>query len=218
VSTDKTSYIVGEPVIFQFSLKNKTKQVINGYFPLGFASNKPEVWYRKDNGEFVQFISNDVAAGMRYERILAPGELGPGESKSKIARLLYAIEPAGLVLKEPGEYEFQMKYYFEPFPVASPILLTAPTIRVRVHEVAPEEKEVFKQWNDPELLDFIQGNVSFVSDEKVQAGMVKAVNFMERYNNSYTTTAKNALLEYLEKRGVRRNEFEKEIYQRLKIE
>lgn len=87
---------------------------------------------------------------------------------------------------------------------------------------APDsEKEALAAWKDAELLDFLQGNDGYAPEEKIKAGMNKAVNFLQSHGGSiYVGTAKKGLLDYLTRRAERKRLTPEEqvIYERLSVE
>jgi hypothetical protein len=216
ISTDKTNYFVGEPVELNFTLVNNNNQPLRGYFDFGLEYKNPELWYqRSDQDAPIRFISRLVDSVAAHDYISVPRIVEPGEKQSQTLRLLYVVRPSGLVLSTPGEYEFQAKLYYNTYPPVGTTILEAKT-RIAVHELPSGEESAFSRWNDPDLLDFLQGNAGLVEDSKFQAGKRKLMDFVrDNVGSVYAKTAKSGLLEHLRKIKLVLTDEERQLYNQL---
>lgn len=215
-AAEKTALFVGEPVDLTFTLRNVSEEAVKGSFCMGLDLYNPEVWYRRAGEQkFMLYVGNFPAAA---DYACLPEQLGPRAGKSKTERVLYATNPAGLVLREPGAYEFRARFKLNDGYGST---LESNVLRVEVRAAPESEKGMLAEWSDPELLDFVQGNVGYVSKSKRDAGMHKAMKFLEDHGNSiYAGAARKGLLDYLTPRaeGQRLTDEEKVIYRRLSAE
>lgn len=214
---DKQSYFLGEPVTLTFRLTNSTTESISAPNGLHLAMfyNNPKVWYRRGSQSFAPLVVNN--AGL-VNMVFPPEELLPGKSKLGADFLIYAASPPGPVLNEPGRHEFLARYVFRDTKERI-TTLESNIVRIIVRELPKSELQAFNRWNDPELLDFLQGNVGFVPEEKVRSGALKAAAFLDEFSNTvYARTAHKVLLDYLESQGPKRlSEKEQVVYERLKL-
>ena len=215
VSAGKSSYFTGEPLDLTFTLSNLAAAPATGNFCMGLELYNPEVWYRKGGQNFMLFVGNFPAASDAF----CPPEAVPGNgNKSHSEWLLYAKNPAGFMLREPGTYEFRARFKLND---GYGTTLESNVISVEVRPAPDAEREALESWSDPELLDFLQGNEGYAPDEKVKAGMNKAVNFMRGHGGSlYAVPAKKGLLKYLTARAEtgKLTPEEKLIFERLSAE
>jgi hypothetical protein len=211
-AAEKSSYIVGEPVDLTFSLSNVSDKTVEGNFCFGVDHYNPEVWYGKETQKPLLYVGNFPVA---EDITCLPRELSPHASKSSSARLLYAVNPGWLILREPGVYEFQLKYKLSD---GDGTKIVSNVVQIKV-EAAPEsEKEALRQWSDPELLDFVQGNAGFAPGAKVRDGFKKASTFYDAHGDSlYAKAARKGLLDYLtsRSRAQRLTTEEKVVFDRL---
>lgn len=210
----KAGHFVGEPLDLTFTLTNLSAGPQKGNFCMGLELYNPEVWYRREGQpKFLLFVGNFPAAA---DRFCHPEELPAQGRKSVGERLLYASNPAGLLLREPGTYEFQAKFKLND---AEGTTLESNVVSVEVRP-APDA-EALASWNDPELLDFLQGNEGYVPEGKVKAGMGKAVGFLRGHGGSiYAAAARKGLLNYLTPRaeGKRLTPEEQALFEQLSNE
>jgi hypothetical protein len=204
---------VGEPVDLTFTLTNVSDEVVKGSLCMGLGLYNPEVWYRAKGAEkFMLYVGNFPAAA---DYLCPPEELAPHAGKSQAGRLLYAVNPGSLVLREPGAYEFQARFKLND---GYGTTLESNVVSVEVRTPPDSEKGMLAQWSDPELLDFVQGNVGYATKSKREAGLRKAAKFLEEHEGSvYAAAARQGLLDYLEPRAraKRLTDEEQAIYERL---
>ena len=201
VTTDKGQYFVGEPVELILTLKNERGEKLNGTLKMGFELNNLRVRYGRLGQRPTPFVSTEVNANATSNVTVLPEDLPAGGSAVHRERLLYAASPSGLLLSEPGEYEFQATFYYQD-EVGDTIPLESNTAHVVVRAPPEAEGEALAAWNDAELLDFLQGNDGYVAEAKVKAGMRKAVNFIQGHGGSvYAAAARKGLLDYLTPRA-----------------
>ena len=197
LSAARASYFVGEPLDLTFTLANLSQNPLRGSLCMGPELYNPEVWYRKaGQPKFLLFVGNFPAAADRY---CHPEDLTPQGRKSVDERLLYATNPAGLLLREPGTYEFQARFKLND---AEGTTLESNVVSVGVRQAPESEGEALAVWSDPEMLDFLQGNEGYVSEGKLKAGMGKAVGFLRGHGGSiYAAAARKGLRKYLTPRA-----------------
>lgn len=215
VSAGKSGYFVGEPLDLTFTLLNVAAAPATGNLCMGLELYNPEVWYRKGGQNFLLFVGNFPAAS---DAFCAPEVVPVNGNKSHTERLLYVTNPAGFILREPGTYEFRARFKLND---GYGTTLESNVISVEVRPAPEAEREALERWSDPELLDFLQGNEGYAPDEKVRAGMNKAVNFMRGHGGSvYAAPAKKGLLKYLSARAEagKLTPEEKVIFERLSAE
>lgn len=201
---DRESYFVGEPVDLTFTLRNTHRVKLRGRFELGFRLNNLKVNYRRGEASPLLFVSTVVKYTCAVDITIPPTELPPGGSVAHTERLLYAADPGGPLLSEPGEYEFRATLYYQS-ESGETVPLESNAARVTVRAEPESEREALAAWRDAELLDFAQGNEGYVPEEKFGAGMSKAFDFVRSYGASvYAQAAKKALLDYLAPRAARK--------------
>jgi hypothetical protein len=211
----KASYFVGEPLDLTFTLRNVAANPVKGSFCMSLEHYNPEVWYRKQGQNFLLFVGNFPAAS---DTFCAPEDVAPNGNKTLDERLLYASNPAGLLLREAGTYEFKARFKLND---GQGTALESNVVSVEVKPAPDSEGEALARWSDPEMLDFLQGNEGYVSERKTKAGMDKAVNFFRSHGGSiYAAAARKGLLKYLTPRaeGKRLTPEEQVIYERLSAE
>lgn len=213
VAAAKATHFVGEPLDLTFTLRNVSGEVVKGNFCMGLDNYNPEVWYRRKSDEkFLLYVGNFTAAS---DYFCPPEELAPQSARSHAGRLLYAVNPGSLVLREAGIYEFKARFKLND---GQGTTLESDTLRVEVQPAPESDRALLAQWSDPELLDFVQGNVGHVSKSRRDAGMHKALKFLEDHGGSiYAEAARKGLLDYLAPRAKaeRLTPEERYIYQRL---
>jgi hypothetical protein len=225
LSSNKTHYIVGEPIHLKMTLRNTQREAVTGFFVAAPVSPKSEIRYRRRGSEFAvlpypPYPRREAVYGeatvTRCPAIDVFNTLGPGERMTGESILAFDPVRRSFVLDQPGDYEFQVIYrdlHSEPNAV-----LESNTLQVVVEPPSSgEELELQAYTQDLALLTQYDPYWSYLQSETLQEAMA----FLERFPASvYRQGVEDGLLNALNSRivGGEATEEERELYDRLKPE
>jgi len=147
----KSTYLIGEPVLFTVTLRNNTKQDIRA-------------WVVSLKNQVQVFVSNGGAFERYEDRMADIGKvvpsvetLAPGKSKSYEIKILYSIwtkdqKNAELAFPFTGTYCVQVKYPL--FPDRK--MIESNIVHTKFKKPEGDDATIWKQINRPEALRFLQ--------------------------------------------------------------
>jgi hypothetical protein len=175
LATDKQTYVVGEPIEFRLSGKNRSDSVFHAL--LAIAPSRPETQIRvrrgDETGRVLSFFSGGGAGDLAA---LAP-KLQPGESFVTRQRFVFDYATESFILDQPGTYEFKAIYR----PADPNWVLESNAVVVRV-EPSPENKrdafEAYKKVRS--MVPMERLDVRAISEREVLA----AFDFLDEFPDS----------------------------------
>lgn len=108
ISTDRSSYYVGEPLLLRSVLRNVGDTPLRGYFNLRPSSGFAEVQFRRVGSTYERFTyekNNMTEEAIPVDKILAPGKELTNETP-----LVVNPSTQRFVLGRAGDYEFRVLY------------------------------------------------------------------------------------------------------------
>jgi hypothetical protein len=183
MSTDQLTCSVGEEINLDLRLVNSREKPVKwGVFPA--LTGGVEVYYRKVGEGFIKYNPD-------WLRLYYSGALGCGigvglpvvashDKQQGAARLFYNSAIKKFALDEQGEYEFRAVLHLKD------LKLEPPTLRVRVVEPPEEEQAALAALRDPELVQFVEGDISLTTAmlAEVESAAEKAAAFLNKYPRS----------------------------------
>jgi hypothetical protein len=215
LSTDRSTYYVGEPVHLTVVALNEGDAAVRGFFLSRPYHDTTEIHYRHINRPFSRFrTSLNHSEEINVKR--APLRLEPGhEAKSEF---VVSFDPTThrFVLDEPGDYEFQVSYRAEPEDPSA--LLVSNVATVSVSAVPDKEQEAFQHYSrgGMGLLAQFDPLSSADIDSRV---MRSAGEMIDKYpSSSYADAARRGLFRALRQKLARNQATngERALYEKLR--
>jgi hypothetical protein len=214
VSTDRTTYHVGEPVRLTVLAINNGDTPVRGFFINRPYHDTVEIRYRRVDRPFSRFATA-LKHSEEIKVLRAPMILNPGhEAKSEFV-LSFDATARRFVLDEPGDYEFQVSYRAEPADPTT--LLVSNVASVGVSTPPNKQGGAFRQYSTAEIGLLAQYDPLSSSD--VDPTVVQSVaELIDKYPSSpYAEAARKGLLGALRQKLLRNQatEAERAVYDRL---
>jgi hypothetical protein len=203
LSTEKSTYAVGEPIKLTFTFTNEREAPIRGYFSATFDNSELKVYYRKDGGPFIPYYSRRMEIAETADMFYLPIPIPAHGQISHSELLLYDIKTELLlpihkqvsekwIFDQPGEYEFQAKFWLRPLKKGDYKVLESNIVRVTVIKPSKVDEEALALWKDKDIALAIQG------DGFTPKAIDKLSIFLERFpTSSYTSYARERSIGYL---------------------
>jgi hypothetical protein len=192
LSTDRDTYVVGEPVGFHFSLRNTSASTLDGHFMVGPMSPLLDLHLRLNGAgadrvvRLQQLDPKSIHFGALRER-----RLGPNETISADWTAAFDWVAGTLLLDKPGSYEFRAHYTDQTGDLNSALESNAWWVKVqRPPDIHTDAFELYAKLN-PSLTQFPGPDPLAVSGEQALTGF----DFVERFPDSpWTAAVKRGLL------------------------
>lgn len=211
ISTDATSYYVGQPIQIQMVLRNEGDEPIRGNFSLELYCAYFRTYYRRIPEAFRELLRldpNRIPEPGGTHAVLYPNTgvtaktlKGRGERTRQVT---HAFDPTiwRAVLDQPGEYEFRVVYQdLEGDPNT---VLTSDSVRIKVEAPSGREEDALAAYSKGELAALAQYDQSDSPDLSSQI-TANARRFLENYSDSvYAAHVRNGLFLMLRGRVERR--------------
>jgi hypothetical protein len=221
LSSNRTTYYVGEPLQLTLTVRNDGSDGAWGYLTL--ADEETEIEYRRSGKGFTRFGQSrseapssrflPLTAG-RFPLVLKPGE----EARSQI--VLVEDPPFGgqLVLGQPGTYEFRVVCRPRPRS-AERLMMESDVLQVRVEAPPVGQEEVLADYVRSNLPPFVWAAEGLLPRDPT--ALKRAAEFIDRHpSGPYSQHVREALLKALRFR-VRREkptEEERQLFDRLRAD
>jgi hypothetical protein len=181
LSVENTTFYVGQPVELTITLYNDRDEPIKGHFHLNLKDVL--IYHRKVGEEFIRYFPQWMQITNMGDIISLPIVIPAHGKVENKGRYLYNTYYQRFIMAEPGEHE--LKAVFASARSESR-LKESNIVRVTVVDPPEREKEALAALRDPELAQFIEGDlrIGLVEDEKVEVGAEKAVVFMKQHPHS----------------------------------
>lgn len=226
ISTDATSYYVGQPVQMQVVLRNEGDEPIRGNFTLDPDCRYFRTYYRRIPEAFRELLrldpyripQPDGTHTVLYPNMGATAKAlkGRGELTRQVT---HAFDPTigRPALDQPGEYEFRVVYQdIEGDPST---VLTSDSVRIKVEAPSGREEDALMAYSKDELAALAQYDPSD-SPELPRTITASARRFLEDYSDSvYAGHVRNGLFLMLQGRvqNNRASSDEKALFKRLEV-
>ena len=106
LSTDEAIYYVGEPIRFVLVASNDGDVPLRGYFDLVPTHDQVTIYYRKGSGSFRELFRRQTLQRQEPDTIRIAPQIEPGRERTSELVLAWNPEAPGLLLDEPGDFEF----------------------------------------------------------------------------------------------------------------
>jgi hypothetical protein len=199
ISTDATSYYVGQPIQVQMVLRNEGDEPIRGNFSLDLYCAYFRTYYRRIPEAFRELLRLDPHQILQPDGTYAhlPVDIGVTAKTLKgggelTRQMTLAFDPTTgrPALDEPGEYEFRVVYQdIEGDPNT---VLTSDSLRVKVEAPSGREEDALNAYSKGELAALAQYDPS--APELPRTVTARARRFLEDYSDSvYAGHVRNGL-------------------------
>ena len=181
----KKTYIVGEPVFLKAMLFNDRDRAIKGPYADEFAfSQSVEILYRRPGAEFTKYTPKWLSLVRSFCTVVLVSRFEPHRYIERKLRLFFDTGRGRLVLEEPGKYEFKIVFYSTTMRDAKQTFEA--TVSVNVVGPAANDATAVRVMAEPLLASFLEGDIQLevARDEEVEAGALRAVEFLQRYGRS----------------------------------
>lgn len=217
LTTDRSIYCVGEPIRFTLMVRNHGSENVSGYFRMN--GEESDVYYRKAPGPFVKLSAPTQPSRPEPDRVSLPLLLKPEEERQSQRVLTLNPITGGLLLEEPGDYDFKiLSYPRRPLFDEERVIETS-VVRVRVEAPPAGQDEALSAYRKDGLASLVQVPYGYAVYEP--AVLKRAAEFLGRYpHGPYGQHVRRALTEALRFKVVRHEatKDERGLYERLQAD
>ena len=107
IDTERTNYILGEPVVVEFNLKNISPDTVVTDLFSPYERGNLEILITQIGGEPTNFISQKMTVGMEKTLFIPSITLNPGESTTSTEFISFNLFTGNLAFPVPAEYQIQ---------------------------------------------------------------------------------------------------------------
>ncbi len=107
IETDKSNYIIGEPVSVKFELKNISPDVVDTDLFPPYEQGNIEIFITQNGNDPTNFISEKMRDGMEDDLFIPPITLGSGESTTSTEFISFNLFTGNLAFPVPAEYQIE---------------------------------------------------------------------------------------------------------------
>jgi len=188
ISTDKTNYLLGEPVPVELKLKNISPDVVETNLFPPYELGLIKIIVTDSDGEVTEYMSEKMTVGATALFELPLITLNPGESSTVIEFLSFDLLTGNLVFPIPGNYVIQA------FLMAEEEILESNIVNINVMAVSGTDADALVFLGDNNLLKFLTPEIEFASESFDQNLINKANEFLDEFpTNVYQGFVQNGL-------------------------
>lgn len=213
ISTDRSTYYVGEPLSLDIEIENNGSEPVVGYFSISTHTPHVRIQYRRRDEPFKDFRVQRLHAEEVFV-VQSPVRLPGGRGRS--GRIVMSINPQDdrFVLADPGEYEIRVLY---SDPGMSGRSLESNTVAVTATSTPPHEAAAARQYSGvlAQLAQFDPVTTLEPDDTTIS----EARRLIEDYPQSaYARAVREGLLRALGQQVRRGRKEHLDLYKKLKLE
>jgi hypothetical protein len=177
LKTDRTNYIVGEPVGFRFMGRNKSDSIFRGPLSIHPLHSSTRVQMTRD-GAPIRVLKLNPAAPYEENSIIRT--LAPGQPFTEEGAFVFDYGSGSLILDEPGGYEFKATYCDRPGDPNA--MLESNATRVEVEPPPDRYRDAFEAYKRLDTASLVTWPPHAVdlTDEEILA----AFAFLEQFPDS----------------------------------
>jgi hypothetical protein len=211
LSSDRSSYYIGEPVRLTLTARNHSDQAIKGYSGLD-QEGHVNLFYR---GVGEQFRLLRRRRETPHNVVSSPWMLGSFEERGSTAIILLDQSATRLLLDHPGEYEFYVEAHHSP--TQRDRVVRSETIRLGMSPPPQSHRRAYDEYIARGLGRLVAG-VAPISDAEASRS---AMAFLDKYpSGPYSDHVRAGLVTFLRFRMTRHlaSSEEEDLYRQLRRE
>ncbi|MSU76571.1 MAG: hypothetical protein EXS16_00605 [Gemmataceae bacterium] len=189
-SPPRKEYVLGEPVLFDLRLHNRSKAPIN-VLEVFVESHRSEarLWIAAKGDIFQEFQKFSVAEKRDRRGLM----LEPNKSLHYQYRVLVQMEPQfHMAFPKPGEYQVYAVYPLSLSGGPQGVLIASSVVTVHITEPVGEDAKVWAKLNKRDFLIFIQADRELTEEHKAIVPKLAEV-LAAHPKSSYTPALRRAL-------------------------
>ena len=115
LSTDKSLYLVAEPVEIRLRLENRGDEDLTGDFYLAYDLDRVRIQIAKGDGEFSPYVSKALEIGRRTKTLAEPVTISAGEAVEAIEFVSFDVKQGDVAFPAAGEYRLQALLLYDHY-------------------------------------------------------------------------------------------------------
>lgn len=197
IETEKSNYLLGEPVAIEFNLKNISPNAVDTELFPPYDHGAINIMITQGDSDPVNLISEKMTVGMESLLAIEPITLNSGESTTSTEFISFNLLTEDLAFTEPSEYQIQAMLI-----LGEDSTLESNTVNIIVSDVTGMNDEALSFLEANGLLMFLTHEVQFASESLDPILINKANEFLVNFPDSIYSGFVGSTLDVIEQMSI----------------